>query len=97
MRVTGSVPLFLFDLAKLTSYEAPHYAVLSRLLLLPPLLVLIILLGTPFSNTLNLCSSLSVRDQVSCAFKTSVKNYDLYIFLNLILKRSWIDKRLGRE
>jgi len=40
------------------SYEAPHYATAS---LLGPN----ILFSTLFSNTLNLCSSLNVREQVS--------------------------------
>jgi len=46
---------------KRTSYEAPYYALYSpnTSSLLDPN----ILLSTLFSNTLDLCSSLSVRDQ----------------------------------
>jgi hypothetical protein len=47
-------------LEKSTSYEAPHYAVFSNLLSLHPSSVQIF-----SSNTLSLCSSLNVRDQVS--------------------------------
>jgi hypothetical protein len=36
-----------------------------------------ILLNTLFSNTLNLCSSLNVRDQVSHPYRTKGKNYSL--------------------
>jgi hypothetical protein len=43
-------------LARSTSYKAPHYEVLFE----PN-----ILLSTLISNTLSLCSSLNVRDQVS--------------------------------
>jgi hypothetical protein len=46
-------------LEKSTSYEAPHYVVFSNLLSLH-----LSLLNTLFSNTLSLCFSLNVRDQV---------------------------------
>jgi hypothetical protein len=49
-----------------TSYEAPHYAVFSNL---QP----IILLRTLFSDTRNLCSSRSVRNQVSHPYKRTGK------------------------
>jgi len=52
-------------LVKCTCYEAPHYVIFSSLLPLSSLLDLYVLLSTLFSNTFNLCSSLSVRDQVS--------------------------------
>jgi len=51
---------------KRTSYEAPHYAVFS---LLGPN----ISLSTLFSDTFNLCSSLTMRDQVSKPYKTAGK------------------------
>jgi hypothetical protein len=35
-----------------------------------------ILLNTLFSNTLSLCSSLNVRDQVSCPYETTGKKYN---------------------
>jgi hypothetical protein len=41
-----------------------------------------ILLSTLFSNTLNLCSSLNVRDQVSHPYKTTGgKNIIIYIYI----------------
>jgi hypothetical protein len=40
-----------------------------------------ILLSTLFSNTLSLCSSLNVRDQVSCPYKTTGKVVVLYILM----------------
>jgi phosphate starvation-inducible membrane PsiE len=40
-----------------------------------------ILLSILFSNTLNLCSSLSVRDQVSHPYKTTGKIMILYILI----------------
>jgi hypothetical protein len=43
-----------------------------------------ILLRTPFSNTLSLCSSLSLRDQVSHPYKTTGRIMVLYI-LNLYI------------
>jgi len=46
----------------ITSYEAPRYAVCSSLPLPSALLRPHILLSTPFLNTFNLCSSLTVRD-----------------------------------
>jgi hypothetical protein len=67
-----------------TKCEAPHYEMLSILLLLSPPLekgVLSIL----FSNTLNVHSSLIVRDQLSCPSKTSgttgICIFNPYIFL----------------
>jgi hypothetical protein len=49
-------------------YEALHYAVFSSLFLLPPSLPL----GF-FSNVLNPCSSLNVRNQVSHPYKMTGK------------------------
>jgi polysaccharide pyruvyl transferase WcaK-like protein len=39
-----------------------------------------ILLRTLFSNTLSLCSSLSVRDQISHAYKTTGRIMVLYVW-----------------
>jgi hypothetical protein len=72
-------------LARSTSYEAPHYAVSSNL---PPLISLLgpnILLSTLFSNTLSLCSSLNVRDQVSHPYRTTGKIIVLYILIFMFL------------
>jgi hypothetical protein len=44
-----------------------------------------ILLSTLFSNTLSLCSSLSVRDQISHPYKTTGKTTALY---TLIFRRT---------
>jgi polysaccharide pyruvyl transferase WcaK-like protein len=45
------------------------------------LLVPNILLGTLFSNTLNLCASLSVRDQVSHQYKTTGETMVIHILI----------------
>jgi len=58
-RPTNQIFLFLY-LVKRTSYEAPRFSALSTLPLRPKYL-----LSSLFRNTLNLCSSLCVRDQVS--------------------------------
>jgi len=57
---------------KCTNYEAPHYAVF-------PFLVLHILIITLFSDTLSLCSSRNVGDQISHPWKTTSKFMVLYI------------------
>jgi hypothetical protein len=78
------------------NYEAPHWAT-SSILLLVYLLAPNILLRTPFSNTLSLCSSLNVRDQVSHPNKTTGRILVLYI-LNVTFQDSrQEDKRLWAE
>jgi hypothetical protein len=67
------------SLVKLANYEAPYYAVFSSLPPLSPSYVEIFL-STLFSNTLNLCASLSARDQVSHPYKTTGKIV-LYILI----------------
>jgi hypothetical protein len=52
-----------------------HYAIFSRLLFNSSFLVQNILLATWFCNTLNLCSSLNVTDDVSHPYKGQVKLY----------------------
>jgi hypothetical protein len=64
---------------------SPHYAVLSTSLLGP-----IIFLRTPFSNTLSLYSSLSVRDQVLHQYKTTGKIIVLYIVLYIFVYQTGI-------
>jgi hypothetical protein len=44
-----------------------------------------IILSTLFTNTLNLCSSLNVRDQVSHPYKTTGKSLILYILIDTFL------------
>jgi hypothetical protein len=51
-------------------------------------------LSTLFSNTLSLCSSLGVRDQVSHPYKTTDKIMILYILIFKFLERRQKDKRL---
>jgi hypothetical protein len=58
-------------LAKSTNHEAPHYAIFS--ILPSPHPSPNILLSTLSSNTLSLCSSLNVRDQVSHPYRTTAK------------------------
>jgi hypothetical protein len=52
----------------------------------------------PFiSNTLSLCSSLKVGDQVSCPYRTMSKITLLYILIVLCLENRWEDKRFWTE
>src|SRR5215468_5557386 len=53
-----------------------------------------ILLSTLFSNSLSLCSSLSVRDQVSHPYKTTGKTTVLYTLIFVFLDSNLEDKRI---
>jgi len=55
-----------------------------------------ILLRTLFSNTLTLCLSLSVRDQVSHQYKTTAKTMIMYILIFKCIQ-SGREDRLGTE
>jgi hypothetical protein len=68
-----------------TSYEAPHYAVYSSLPPFPPSPN--ILMGTLFSNTINLRNCLSVRVDVSRLYKTTGEIMGLYILISKFLWR----------
>jgi hypothetical protein len=63
--------------------QAPNYSVLSSLQQLPPN----ILLSTLFSNTLNLHSSLSVKDQVPNPYKTAGEIIVFYILIFKVLEK----------
>jgi hypothetical protein len=56
-----------------------------------------ILLSTLFSNTLSLCSSLSVRDQVSHPYKITGKIILLYTLIFVFLVSTLEDKRFCIE
>jgi hypothetical protein len=77
---------------KPTSYEAPHYAVFHQPPATSSLLVSNILLSTLFSNSLNLYSPHSVRDNVSHPYKTSGK---IIVFINFSL--SYSRQEAGRK
>jgi hypothetical protein len=79
---------------KHTSYEAPHFAPFSNFpYFLPPRSKYFP--QQPVSNTLNLCSSLSVRDQVSHPYKITGKIMVMYILIFKVLERRQEDKRLS--
>jgi hypothetical protein len=56
-----------------------------------------ILLSTMFSNTLSLCSSLNVRDQVSHPYRTRDRTIVLYIVILMFLDSRQEDKRFYTE
>jgi hypothetical protein len=56
-----------------------------------------ILLSTLFSNTLSLCSSLSVRNQVSHPYKTTGKTTGLYTLIFVLLGSNLEHKRFCTE
>jgi hypothetical protein len=56
-----------------------------------------ILLSTLFSNTLSLCSSLNVRDQVSHPYKTTGRFILLYILTLTFLDSRREDRRRWTE
>jgi hypothetical protein len=81
------------------AYKLWSYSLCS---LLQPLatsfpLGLTILLNTLFSNTLNLCSSFSVREQVSYPYKTTAKIIVLNTLISNFLGRRREGKRTWSE
>jgi len=88
MHATCPTHLILHNLITLIIFhETPHYAVFPRLLSLLPLWGTNVLLSTLFSNTLNLHSSLSVRDHVPHPNKITGK----------IIERRWEDSELNES
>jgi hypothetical protein len=78
-------------LAKNTIYEAPHYAVFS----IPPVT------SSTFSpnilNTLSLCTSLNVRDNVSHPYKTTCKFIVLYVLIFMFFNSRQKDESFWTE
>jgi len=60
---------------RIAYHEAPHYVVFSMPLLPSPFLGPDVFLNTQFSNSVGLRSSLIVRDQLSCPYKTTTELY----------------------
>jgi hypothetical protein len=79
--------IILLSLVRSRIYEARDYAIFSGLLSLPPSYAHTnIPLSTPFSNTLRLCTSLNVTDQVSHPYKTTGK-LQFWTYLDLYAVR----------
>ena len=76
-----------------TNHEAPHYAISHQFSATLPLLGLNIFLSNPFSNTLSVCSSLNMRDQVSHPHKTAAKIPLLFI---LIFRQKILESAVAR-
>ncbi|PNF36932.1 hypothetical protein B7P43_G08055, partial [Cryptotermes secundus] len=84
---TNILYAFIFGLIRATCHA--H-------LILFDLITLIILpnsLNTLFSNTLSLCSSLNIRDQVSHPYRTTGKIVVLYILIFTLLNSRREDRR----
>jgi hypothetical protein len=77
---------------KNTNYEAPHYAAFTNLLSLSSLFGPNNPLNNIFSDTLSLCSSLNVRNQISHPYTITGK----IIILNILgsrqeIRRFWTE------
>jgi hypothetical protein len=99
MRAPCPAHLIILDLITPVTFDEAYKLCSSSLcsLLQPPvissLLVPNIQLGSLCSDTLNLCSSFSVRGQVSHRYKTRGKIIVLFILMFKLVKRRREDKR----
>jgi hypothetical protein len=103
IRATCSAYVILLEL-KILIILAEEYNSCSRLIwrfLLPPVILFLFgpntVLSTLLSNTLSLCSSVNIRDQVSHPYRKKHKIIDLYILIFKFLESRLEERRFWTE